>query len=79
MIAEALYAFGAMLCVLGTCWSIAFIVLVQLNYTQVSADDLKCTVRLHSRVAVIASRAEPSIGGVLCTIRRRGGRHHASH
>jgi uncharacterized membrane protein len=32
VIAQALYAFGALLCVIGTRWSIAFIVLVQLNY-----------------------------------------------
>ena len=31
-IAQALYAFGALLCVFNTYWSIAFIVLVQLNY-----------------------------------------------
>lgn len=30
--AQALYAFGALLCVIGTTWSIAFIVIVQLNY-----------------------------------------------
>jgi len=29
---QALYAFGALLCVISTYWSIAFIVLVQLNY-----------------------------------------------
>src|SRR5271169_2242945 len=29
---QALYAFGALLCVFNTYWSIAFIVLVQLNY-----------------------------------------------
>jgi uncharacterized membrane protein len=32
VVAQALYAFGALLCVIGTHWSIAFIVLVQLNY-----------------------------------------------
>jgi hypothetical protein len=32
VIAQALYAFGALLCVLSTYLSIAFIVLVQLNY-----------------------------------------------
>ncbi len=32
VIAQALYAFGALLCVVSTYWSIAFIVLVQLNY-----------------------------------------------
>jgi uncharacterized membrane protein len=32
VIAQALYAFGAFLCVFSTYWSIAFIVLVQLNY-----------------------------------------------
>jgi uncharacterized membrane protein len=32
MIAQTLYAFGALLCVISTYWSIAFIVLVQLNY-----------------------------------------------
>ncbi|HTQ61576.1 MAG TPA: TMEM175 family protein [Candidatus Solibacter sp.] len=31
-IAQSLYAFGALLCVFHTYWSIAFIVLVQLNY-----------------------------------------------
>jgi len=31
-IAQALYAFGALLCLISTTWSIAFIVLVQLNY-----------------------------------------------
>ena len=32
LIAQALYAFGALLCVFSTYWSIAFIVAVQLNY-----------------------------------------------
>ncbi len=32
IIAQALYAFGALLCVINTYWSIGFIVLVQLNY-----------------------------------------------
>ena len=32
LIAQALYAFGALLCIVGTYWSIGFIVLVQLNY-----------------------------------------------
>jgi uncharacterized membrane protein len=32
VIGQALYAFGAVLCLLSTYWSIAFIVLVQLNY-----------------------------------------------
>jgi uncharacterized membrane protein len=32
VIAQTLYAFGALLCVVNTYWSIAFIVLVQLNY-----------------------------------------------
>lgn len=32
MIAQSLYALGAALCVVNTYWSIAFIVLVQLNY-----------------------------------------------
>jgi uncharacterized membrane protein len=32
LIAQSFYAFGALLCVLNTYWSIAFIVLVQLNY-----------------------------------------------
>jgi TMEM175 potassium channel family protein len=32
VIGQSLYAFGALLCVFGTYWSIAFIVLVQLNY-----------------------------------------------
>ncbi len=32
VVAQTLYAVGAALCVLGTGWSIAFIVLVQLNY-----------------------------------------------
>lgn len=31
-IAQALYAFGALLCIFGTTWSIIFIILVQLNY-----------------------------------------------
>ena len=32
VIAQSLYAFGAILCVISTYWSIAFIILVQLNY-----------------------------------------------
>jgi uncharacterized membrane protein len=32
LIGQALYAFGALLCVIDNYWSIAFIVLVQLNY-----------------------------------------------
>lgn len=32
LVAQALYAFGALLCVFSTYWSIAFIVAVQLNY-----------------------------------------------
>jgi len=32
IIAQSLYAFGALLCVFKTYWSVAFIVLVQLNY-----------------------------------------------
>jgi hypothetical protein len=32
VIAQSLYAFGALLCVASTHWSIAFIVLVQLYY-----------------------------------------------
>jgi hypothetical protein len=32
MTGQALYAFGALLCLIDTRWSIAFIVLVQLNY-----------------------------------------------
>ncbi len=32
LIGQALYAFGALLCVVDTYWSIAFIMLVQLNY-----------------------------------------------
>ena len=32
VIAQAIYAFGALLCVAGTYWSIGFIVLAQLNY-----------------------------------------------
>ena len=32
VIAQSLYAFGAMLCLIDNYWSIAFIVLVQLNY-----------------------------------------------
>ena len=32
VIAQALYALGALLCIISTYWSIAFIVLVQLNY-----------------------------------------------
>jgi len=32
VIGQSLYAFGALLCLISTYWSIAFIVLVQLNY-----------------------------------------------
>jgi uncharacterized membrane protein len=32
LIAQSLYAFGALLCIINTYWSIAFIILVQLNY-----------------------------------------------
>jgi uncharacterized membrane protein len=32
LVSQGLYAFGAMLCILNTYWSIAFIVIVQLNY-----------------------------------------------
>ncbi|OLC53916.1 MAG: hypothetical protein AUH85_13005 [Chloroflexi bacterium 13_1_40CM_4_68_4] len=32
IVAQALYAFGALLCVISTYWSIGFIVLVQLNF-----------------------------------------------
>jgi uncharacterized membrane protein len=32
VIGQSLYAFGALLCIFNTYWSIAFIVLVQLNY-----------------------------------------------
>jgi len=32
VIAQSLYAFGALLCIVNTYWSIGFIVLVQLNY-----------------------------------------------
>ncbi len=32
LVAQGLYAFGALLCVFSTTWSIGFIVLVQLNY-----------------------------------------------
>ena len=32
LIAQSLYAFGALLCVFSTYWSIGFIVLVQLYY-----------------------------------------------
>jgi uncharacterized membrane protein len=32
LIAQSLYAFGALLCIIGTHWSIAFIVIVQLYY-----------------------------------------------
>jgi hypothetical protein len=32
VIAQALYAFGAFMCVFNTYWSIGFIILVQLNY-----------------------------------------------
>ena len=32
VVAQSLYAFGAALCIIGTYWSIAFIVLVQLDY-----------------------------------------------
>ncbi len=32
LVAQALYAFGALLCAFNTHWSIAFIVLAQLSY-----------------------------------------------
>ncbi len=32
LVAQSLYAFGALLCVFSTFWSIGFIVVVQLNY-----------------------------------------------
>lgn len=32
LVGQALYAFGALLCIISTYWSITFIVLVQLNY-----------------------------------------------
>ena len=32
IVAQALYAFGALLCIANTYWSIGFIILVQLNY-----------------------------------------------
>jgi hypothetical protein len=32
VIGQSLYAFGALLCIFNTHWSITFIVLVQLNY-----------------------------------------------
>jgi TMEM175 potassium channel family protein len=32
VVAQALYAFGALLCIFSTYWSMAFIVLIQLNY-----------------------------------------------
>jgi uncharacterized membrane protein len=32
VVAQALYAFGAALCVISTAWSLGFIILVQLNY-----------------------------------------------
>jgi uncharacterized membrane protein len=32
IIGQSLYAFGALLCIISTMWSIAFIVMVQLNY-----------------------------------------------
>jgi uncharacterized membrane protein len=32
LIAQSLYAFGALLCIIGTRWSIAFIVIVQIYY-----------------------------------------------
>jgi len=32
IIAQSLYAFGAALCVVNSYWSIAFIVLIQINY-----------------------------------------------
>jgi uncharacterized membrane protein len=38
LIAQALYAFGAALCVFSTYWSIAFIALVQLNYALALSD-----------------------------------------
>lgn len=40
LIAQALYAFGAALCVFSTYWSIAFIALVQLNYAVALSDRL---------------------------------------
>ena len=44
LIAQSLYAFGALLCAINTYWSIAFIVLVQLNYA------IAPRIRLLSRV-----------------------------
>jgi uncharacterized membrane protein len=32
IVAQALYAVGALLCVFNTSWSLAFIILLQLNY-----------------------------------------------
>ncbi len=32
LVAQSLYAFGALLCVFNTYWSLGFILLVQLNY-----------------------------------------------
>jgi uncharacterized membrane protein len=32
LVAQSLYAFGALLCIVNSLWSIAFIVLVQLNF-----------------------------------------------
>lgn len=32
LVAQGLYAFGALLCAVSTRWSIAFIVIVQINY-----------------------------------------------
>ena len=32
LVAQALYAFGALLCLISTYWSIGFIILIQLNY-----------------------------------------------
>ena len=40
LIAQALYAFGAALCVFSTYWSIGFIALVQLNYALALSDRL---------------------------------------
>jgi TMEM175 potassium channel family protein len=41
VIAQALYAIGALLCVINTYWSIGFIVLVQLNYAMAPAYTLR--------------------------------------
>jgi uncharacterized membrane protein len=52
VIAQALYAFGALLCLVSTYWSIAFIIAVQLNYV--------LAPRWRRRAARRAGPAEPA-------------------